>query len=91
VRSYVLPDFVPTSSNKLGYVRFPPTGNTPPASPNAEDEDMEPEEVRYDGKGKGKAKVVEEEQVLQMSNERFTVPECLFNPSSIGESIALLV
>jgi hypothetical protein len=26
----------------------------------------------------------EEEQLLQMSNERFTVPELLFNPSSLG-------
>jgi actin-related protein 6 len=34
--------------------------------------------------GKGKAVEPTEEQLLQMNNERFTVPEVLFNPSTIG-------
>jgi len=34
--------------------------------------------------------VVEEEQLLHMNNERFTVPEVVFNPSTIGSSFPLL-
>lgn len=86
VRTYVLPDFVPTSNNKLGYLRIPPTGLTPPPSPPPTPPPME-EIVPGSGagnKGKGKEKVVEEEQLLQMNNERFSVPEVVFNPSSIG-------
>ncbi|KWU42294.1 actin-domain-containing protein, partial [Rhodotorula sp. JG-1b] len=52
VRTYVLPDFVPTSTNKLGYVR------TATATE-------------------------EEEQLLHLCNERFSVPEVLFTPSTI--------
>lgn len=41
------------------------------------------------GKGNGQelapGKVPADEQLLQMNNERFTVPEVLFNPSTIGE------
>lgn len=52
--------------------------------------------VLIDLKGKGKVKEVvveveEEEQLLQMSNERFSVPEVLFNPSTIGLSLPLLL
>ena len=71
VRTYVLPDFVPTSSNKLGYVRMPPTGETPPP----EEPDDVPMEMDDRGKGKAKEGPQEEEQLLQMGNERFTVPE----------------
>jgi actin-related protein 6 len=79
VRTYVLPDFIPTSNNKLGYVRQPKTGNTPP--PTADENEMQ-----VDGEPKPPlpAVPVEEEQLLQMGNERFTVPEVLFNPSTIG-------
>lgn len=87
VQTYVLPDFVPTSSNKLGYVRPPPTGLTPPPPSPSPPPDVDPEFVEpmtKRGKGKGKEKEVEEEQTLHMSNERFTVPEVIFNPSTIG-------
>ena len=85
VRSYVLPNFVPTSSNKLGYVRQPKTGNTPPPIPDEN-------EMEVDGASKLPlpAVPVEEEQLLQMGNERFTVPEVLFNPSTIGKQIGKL-
>lgn len=81
VRTYVLPDFVPSSTNKLGYLRPLPTGLTPPPEPKPE----VPTIPQYDAKGKLKPAVVEEEeQLLQMNNERFTVPEVLFNPSTLG-------
>ncbi|KAK4695673.1 actin-related protein 6, partial [Phenoliferia sp. Uapishka_3] len=76
VRTYVLPDFVPTSNNKLGYVRLPGDALPPPPPTPA---------VTTNDKGKGAA-VPEEEQLLQMANERFAVPEAIFNPSSIGQS-----
>ncbi len=82
VRTYVLPDFVPTSNNKLGYVRHPRTGNTPP--PIADENEME---VDAEPKLAPVGVPVEEEQLLQMGNERFTVPEVLFNPSTIGEQL----
>lgn len=79
VRTYVLPDFVPTSANKLGYLRpLPTTGSTPPPSPPLFDDDA----MRVARRSLPIRD--EEEQLLQMSNERFTVPELLFNPSCIG-------
>lgn len=80
MRTYVLPDFVPSSSNKLGYVRLPrdssdPTPSPPPTAPTPPVDD------------KGKAVAGEEEQLLQLGNERFAVPEVLFNPSTIGQSL----
>ncbi|KAI5477255.1 actin-like protein ARP6 [Pseudohyphozyma bogoriensis] len=78
VRTYVLPDFVPTSSNKLGYLRVPPS---------EDGEDVEMEEGQPDPQPSTTAagpSQVEEEQLLQMNNERFAVPEVLFNPSTIG-------
>lgn len=92
MQTYVLPDFVPTSSNKLGYVRPPPTGLTPPPPspsppPEVDLEFVEPTS-KSKVKGKGKEKEVEEEQTLHMSNERFTVPEVIFNPSTIGPLFA---
>ncbi|GAA5844602.1 hypothetical protein JCM11251_002240 [Rhodosporidiobolus azoricus] len=74
-RTYVLPDFTPGSSNKLGYVRTgltPPLPSPPPPDPNAPWTAQQPE-----------AKQEEEEQLLFLANERFTVPEVLFTPSSI--------
>ncbi|ORY73107.1 actin family [Leucosporidium creatinivorum] len=76
VRSYVLPDFLPDSTNKLGFVRPPPTGNTPPPTPPLAEDAMVVD-------GAPQKKSAEEEQLLQMNNERFTVPEVLFNPSTI--------
>lgn len=88
MQTYVLPDFDPTSTNKLGYVRPPPTGLTPPPPRLPTPPPVVPiPDIK--GKGKAKAKaavVVEEEQLLQMSNERFTVPEVIFHPSIIGAS-----
>lgn len=94
VQTYVLPDFVPTSTNKLGYLRPPSSGETPRV-----EEDIEMDLTASDAKGKGReatsapitsvVAVEEEEQLLQMSNERFTVPEVLFNPSTIGSSFFL--
>lgn len=46
---------------------------------------IEPIAPSYDSKGRVKVVVEEEEQLLQMSNERFTVPEILFNPSTLGK------
>ncbi|GAA5879632.1 hypothetical protein JCM1840_000593 [Sporobolomyces johnsonii] len=72
VRTYVLPDFTPTSTNKLGYVRTgltPPPPSPPPVDPAAP----------Y----KAQAPPQDEEQLLYLCNERFTVPEVLFNPSTI--------
>lgn len=99
MRTYVLPDFLPDSTNKLGYVRPPPTGLTPPPPPPPRLPTPPPEVVAMDEvvdsrmgrtKSKGKGRAVEEsaqgeeEQLLQMNNERFTVPEVLFNPSTLG-------
>lgn len=87
VRTYVLPDFLPDSLNQLGFVRPLPTGNTPPPISPPTDEDA----IVVDGtpgpSGHAHSKKQaqkEEEQLLQMNNERFTVPEILFNPSTIG-------
>ncbi|KAL8276167.1 hypothetical protein RQP46_011425 [Phenoliferia psychrophenolica] len=79
VRTYVLPDFVPGSKNKLGYVRHHDA--RPPSPPLPASTDQQQQQQQGDAKGKGPA--VEEEQLLQMSNERFAVPEVLFNPSTI--------
>ncbi|GAA5917473.1 hypothetical protein JCM6882_004893 [Rhodosporidiobolus microsporus] len=73
-RTYVLPDFTPGSSNKLGYVRTgltPPPPSPPPPDPNAP------------WAAQAEAKQEEEEQLLFLCNERFAVPEVLFTPSSI--------
>ncbi|GAA6009182.1 hypothetical protein JCM11491_005784, partial [Sporobolomyces phaffii] len=70
VRTYVLPDFTPDSTNKLGYVR---TGQTPPPIPP-------PEPAGPDGPA---PVAQDEEQLLYLCNERFTVPETLFTPTTI--------
>jgi actin-related protein 6 len=84
VQQYVLPDFSP--GNTTGYII---------SGPNAiESEDVD---INMDGNAESsmaattkinvRAKAVaSEEQILWMNNERFTVPEVLFNPSDIGES-----
>ena len=77
VRTFVLPDFTPESKNKLGYVRTgltPPPPSPPPPDPNAPYATPAPQLEK------------EEEQLLHLCNERFTVPEVLFNPSTIGAS-----
>lgn len=86
----MLPDFLPGSANKLGYARQPPTGRTPPpASRPVKPPTPPPDDLMNGGKGNGQelapGKVPADEQLLQMNNERFTVPEVLFNPSTIGE------
>ncbi|SGY73736.1 BQ5605_C005g03315 [Microbotryum silenes-dioicae] len=74
VRTYVLPDFLPGSKNKLGYLRDP---NVAPPSPSAF-----PIVSEMPGSN-GQGTPVVEEQLLQLNNERFTVPEVLFNPTTI--------
>lgn len=72
VRTFVLPDFTPDSKNKLGYVR---TGQTPPPTPPPGTEEADVNNPPAPP---------EEEQLLYMCNERFTVPEVLFTPTTIG-------
>ncbi|TNY17915.1 actin-like protein ARP6 [Rhodotorula diobovata] len=89
VRTFVLPDFTPGSKNKLGYVR---TGLTPPPpSPPSPDPSAPPTLPQQQ-------KDAEEEQLLHLCNERFTVPEVLFNPTTIdlnqaglAETVALAI
>ncbi|GAA5952042.1 hypothetical protein JCM10213_005347 [Rhodosporidiobolus nylandii] len=74
-RTFVLPDFLPGSTNKLGYLRTgltPPPPSPPPPDPNAPWTSAAP--VKEDK---------DEEQLLFLANERFAVPEVLFNPSTI--------
>ncbi|GAA5846660.1 hypothetical protein JCM3766R1_005799 [Sporobolomyces carnicolor] len=71
VRTFVLPDFTPDSKNKLGYVR---TGQTPPPTPPPGTEEADVNNPPAPP---------EEEQLLYMCNERFTVPEVLFTPTTI--------
>lgn len=78
VRTYVLPDFTPESTNKLGYVR---TGQTPPPTPPPVDPNN-PDQTPASA-------VQDEEQLLYLCNERFTVPEALFTPTTIGELTSL--
>jgi actin-related protein 6 len=77
VLNYVLPDFSPNSSNKTGYIQdrkaLPTTATL-----------RSPEKRDKGGMLKAAATAVGEEQVLKMTNERFVVPELLFNPSAIG-------
>ncbi|GAA5912910.1 hypothetical protein JCM8208_002079 [Rhodotorula glutinis] len=90
VRTFVLPDFTPGSKNKLGYVR---TGLTPPPpSPPPPDPTL-PASLQLPP-----APEKEEEQLLHLCNERFTVPEVLFNPTTIdlnqaglAETVALAI
>ncbi|GAA5942621.1 actin family protein [Sporobolomyces koalae] len=82
VRTYVLPDFTPESSNKLGYVR---TGQTPPPRPPTP-----PQTDQGSGYAQPEAPQ-DEEQLLYLCNERFTVPEVLFNPTTIELNQAGLV
>lgn len=70
MQEYVLPDFSPKSTSRIGYIR---------AGPNATPQPLE------DGLSKKKSGLEgEEEQVLFMGNERFLGPELLFNPTDIG-------
>ena len=92
VRTYVLPDFVPTSTNKLGYVR---TGLTPPPPPLPQNEGDDSTASTSASMMKGGPQAPpptatatateEEEQLLHLCNERFSVPEVLFTPSTIGK------
>ncbi|SCV69178.1 BQ2448_2198 [Microbotryum intermedium] len=83
IRTYVLPDFLPGSKNKLGFVRDP---NAAAPSPSAFPIVSEmPSSSTVPTMSNGHTAPVVEEQLLQMNNERFTVPEILFNPTTIGE------
>lgn len=71
VQEYILPDFSPKSTSRIGYIRSGPNAAPPP---DADGEQSK--KVAAEG---------EEEQVLYMGNERFLGPELLFNPSDLGE------
>jgi actin-related protein 6 len=75
VQEYVLPDFSPSSTSRVGYIR---------SGPNA----APPDSVEAEVAAKKRVQEGEEEQVLFMGNERFAGPELLFNPSDIGESLS---
>jgi len=72
VQEYVLPDFSPNSTSRVGYIRSGPN-----AAPPVVEGEVAPKKKPVEG---------EEEQVLYMGNERFAGPELLFNPSDIGQS-----
>ncbi|KAF9518687.1 hypothetical protein BS47DRAFT_1416435 [Hydnum rufescens UP504] len=69
VQEYVLPDF---STRKRGYIRNGPGKTDPPNPPD--DTNVDPDAPKN----------ADDEPVLYMSNERFTVPEVLFHPIDVG-------
>ncbi|KAK4046316.1 Actin- protein 6 [Microbotryomycetes sp. JL201] len=81
VRTYVLPDFLPDSSNKLGYVRE----SSDVDQRNSKNGGAQNLHQNVDGSmmAPGGQPGVTEEQLLYMNNERFVIPEVLFNPSTI--------
>ncbi|KAF9352307.1 Actin- protein 6 [Mortierella sp. NVP85] len=95
LQHYVLPDY---STQQTGYIkgkrRAKQTGkgkgtndmdvdaNKDPK--NDQDDQSDASDVGEDGSDVEMAANGEEEQVLTMNNERFTVPEILFHPSDIG-------
>ncbi|KAM0747716.1 actin-domain-containing protein [Meredithblackwellia eburnea MCA 4105] len=81
VRTYVLPDFVPTSENKLGYMRDP--GWVPPTTSLGDDVGTPGEEPK---RQQQQQQQQVPDQLLHLANERFTVPEVIFNPSTIDLS-----
>ncbi|KAK4052625.1 Actin- protein 6 [Microbotryomycetes sp. JL221] len=87
VRTYVLPDFLPDSPNKLGYVR-----ESSMADQNHRKNGMNgvagvgPGNLHQNVDGSMMApggQKQDEEQLLYMNNERFVIPEVVFNPSTI--------
>lgn len=74
---YALPDF--SSSFRHGYIKSGPNATLSPravAAQSGGDINMSTLEE-------------EEEQVLHLENERFSVPEVLFTPRDIGPSLSL--
>ncbi|CAG8470121.1 13404_t:CDS:10 [Ambispora gerdemannii] len=75
LREYVLPDF---SRNKKGFIRFKKS--------------RESNAINFAAASSSSSSttniILPEEQALFMNNERFSVPELLFNPSDIGMSQA---
>ena len=80
VRNYVLPDYSSTSTNRKGYVQSDAQAEV--AAPIL----RSPERGKQKG-GFAPANKVDqgEDQVLKLSNERFIVPELLFQPGMIGK------
>ena len=111
LKEYVLPDFVPTSANKLGYVvaganegrshsddetsasEVDEDGPPPPKRPRRKQVRTEPPPppptTTTDAEASTSAAAVAPApaaptSVLQMTSDRFTVPEVLFRPSLLG-------
>jgi actin-related protein 6 len=79
IQSYVLPDFTVAqmaTDRRLGYILPRDEAPPPPSLPHSGSA------VGWGGRGGGGS--ADEFQVLTMENERFAVPEVLFNPSIIG-------
>ena len=88
VQNYVLPDFSAKSKNRTGYVQ----NTTQATAANAANPSLlrSPEKIRQHQQqnagfagAMGKADAGED-QILQLANERFTVPELLFHPGAVG-------
>ncbi len=82
VQEYMLPDF--SLANPTGYILSGPNAD-PPAQAGGASRATGHRTSEQEGTG-GLA----EDQILYMNNERFTVPEVLFNPSDIGGSRPIL-
>ena len=78
----MLPDFLPDSTNKLGYVKEPAAESSTQQTATQNLHQNGDGSMRAPG---GHQAQGEEEQLLYMNNERFVIPEVLFNPSTIGE------
>lgn len=84
-QEYALPDFTPGFME--GYISRGPNAAPPPARdveqlPSAADDPRAPPRA---------VKPLEDDQILPLENERFSVPELLFNPSDIGSPMRLLL
>jgi actin-related protein 6 len=71
VQEYCLPDFTPY--NPKGYIKSGPSATTPPERPVLDDAGLQNQIM------------AEDEHVVKMNNERFSVPEIIFTPSDIGQ------
>ena len=80
VQNYVLPDYSSSSTNRTGYIQSQAQASATGPS------NRSPERPKQKGGFAAANKVDEgEEQILTLANERFIVPELLFQPGMIGE------